>query len=101
MRKLEPLVRGHAERLVDRFVGQGGGDFVDEVARPYPLRVLAAVLDLPPETEGALFRFVDRAEGADPADRLAATTAFLAAANELAAARRARPGDDLVSALVT
>jgi cholest-4-en-3-one 26-monooxygenase len=100
MRKLEELVRSHAERLVHTFVARGGGDFIAEVARPYPLRVLAAVLDLPADTEAALFRFVDDTDHATADDRLAATMDFLRAANELAETRRADPGDDLVSALV-
>ena len=100
MRKLEDLVRSHAERLVHKLVERGGGDFVTEVAYPYPFRVLAAVLDLPPDSEDALFRFVGQTEQASTEDRMRATVAFLQAANDLAEARRAEPGDDLVSALV-
>jgi cytochrome P450 len=101
MRALEHLVRAHAERLVDQFSAQGGGDFVGDVAHPYPLRVLSAVLDLPPDTEDALFRFVGESDGATQEERLRATRAFLEAAGALAAERRRRPGDDLVSAMVS
>jgi cholest-4-en-3-one 26-monooxygenase len=101
MRRLEQLVRAHAERLVHALAAEGGGDFVTDVAYPYPLRVLAAVLDLTPDAEDALFRFVERSEQATQDDRLRATMAFLQAANELADERRAAPGDDLVSALVS
>lgn len=100
MRALEGLVRGHAERLVGAFAASGGGDFVTEVARPYPLRVLAAVLGLTPEADDALVRFVDQSAGTAPDERARITAAFLEAAHALAEERRAHPGDDLVSAMV-
>ena len=95
IRALGPLVRGHADRLVQRLADAGGGDFVTEVVDPYPLRVLAAVLGLPAETEQALHQFVGalgdaksgaarRPDSTDPA-RAAATIEFLD--------RRARTGD--------
>jgi cholest-4-en-3-one 26-monooxygenase len=101
MRALEDVVRAHAERLVDRFAAQGGGDFVADVAYPYPLRVLSAVLGLPTETADALFRFVGESDGASQEARALATQQFLEAAGALAAERRRRPGDDLVSAMVS
>ncbi len=108
IRALGPLVRGHADRLVQRLADAGGGDFITEVVDPYPLRVLAAVLALPAETELALHRFVgalgdehpDGEGGSDPV-RDAATIEFLIAVHELAAARAANPGPDLISAMVT
>jgi cholest-4-en-3-one 26-monooxygenase len=102
IRALGPLVRGHAEQLVQQLADAGGGDFVAEVADPYPLRVLAAVLGLPAETEAALQRFV-RALGdskIDEARRAGATAEFLGAIHELATARAADPGTDLISAMV-
>ena len=95
VRALTPLVDAHARGLVQRFVDAGGGDFVEAVAAPYPLRVLAAVLDLPAETEAALHRFVE-APGGDAS----ATAEFLVAVHELAAERTRQPGDDLISAMV-
>ncbi|MCB0994592.1 MAG: cytochrome P450 [Acidimicrobiales bacterium] len=101
VRRLEPLVRTHAERLVGDFVAAGGGDFVSDVARPYPLRVLSAVLGLTPAADAALVRFVDQTAGASPEVRAAETSAFITAAGELADERRANPGDDLISAMVS
>ena len=100
MRRLEALVRAHAERLVGSFAAAGGGDFVTDVARPYPMRVLAAVLGLTAEADAALVRFVEQSPGTAPAERAAITATFVGAANELAAQRRADPGDDLISAMV-
>ena len=110
IRALGPLVRGHAVRLVQRLADAGGGDFVTEVVNPYPLVVLAAVLGLPEETEQALHQFVgalgdvksggEAPESGDPA-RTAATIDFLTAVHELATARLAKPGTDLISAMVT
>ena len=110
IRALGPLVRGHADRLVRRLAEAGGGDFVTEVVNPYPLVVLAAVLGLPAETEEALHRFVGalgdaksggEAPGVDDPARAAATMDFLTAVHELATARLANPGPDLISAMVT
>ena len=112
MRSLAPLVRDHASRLVQRLADGGGGDFVTEVVDPYPLRVLAAVLGLPAETEAALHRYVgslDDSKALDDAvsddavagSRMAATIEFLAAVHELASKRAADPGPDLISAMVT
>jgi cholest-4-en-3-one 26-monooxygenase len=107
IRALGPLVRGHADRLVRRLADAGGGDFVTEVVNPYPLVVLAAVLGLPEETERALHQFVGAlgdvksgGETPDPA-RAAATMDFLTAVHDLATARLANPGPDLISAMVT
>jgi cytochrome P450 len=109
IRAMGPLVRGHADRLVQRLADSGGGDFVTEVVNPYPLVVLAAVLGLPEETEAALHRFVGAlgdaksggdAPGVDDPARTAATIEFLTAVRELATARLANPGTDLISAMV-
>jgi cytochrome P450 len=111
IRALGPLVRGHADRLVRALADAGGGDFVTEVVDTYPLVVLAAVLGLPAETEAALHRFVGAlgeakaesgdAPGVDDPARAAATIEFLTAVYELATARMADPGPDLISAMIT
>jgi cholest-4-en-3-one 26-monooxygenase len=103
IRALGPLVRDHAEQLVQQLADTGGGDFVTDVVDPYPLRVLAAVLGLPAETQAALRRFVGTLSDAqvDDATRAEATIEFLTAVHELATARAAAPGPDLVSAMVT
>jgi cholest-4-en-3-one 26-monooxygenase len=108
IRALGPLVREHANRLVGRLADAGGGDFITEVVDPYPLRVLAAVLGLPAETEEALHRYVGalgevKSDGSASDDRArqAATIDFLGAVRELASMRGAHPGPDLISAMVT
>ena len=103
IRALGPLVRERAEQLVQHLADAGGGDFVTEVVDPYPLGVLAAVLGLPDESEAALRRFVGAlADPAiDDASRAQATTEFLVAVHQLATARAADPGPDLISAMVT
>jgi cholest-4-en-3-one 26-monooxygenase len=90
IRTLHALVETHAARLVSEFVAVGGGDFITAVAVPYPLRVLAAVLNLPVDTEAALFEFVDTMN----------PVPFLVAVHALAEERRRNPGDDLISAMV-
>jgi len=91
IRRLRDLVEEHVHRLVAELVSAGGGDFIAGVAEPYPLVVLAAVLDLPPSTADALRSFARGAAG--PVE-------FLGHVAELAEVRRHEPGDDLVSAMV-
>jgi cytochrome P450 len=100
---LGPLVRDHASRLVQHLADAGGGDFVADVVDPYPLRVLAAVLGLPAETEAALHRFVGALDQSkdDGGSRTDATVEFLGAVHQLATERAADPGTDLISAMVT
>ena len=85
-------------------------DFMSEIARPLPLEIIAAWLDLDAETVGMLWEesadlvsILDTAVSPD-ADMRAAISSFAALTTHLlptAAARRAAPGDDLLSLLAT
>jgi cytochrome P450 len=115
--RLEPWVRELAGRLVDglaaRIAADGHADLVAEVAAPLPVEVIAQLLDVPEPARSALrgwsntivtmYEPAAPEPDADESRRAAAERAsaeFVAALRELAALRRARPGDDLVSDLL-
>ncbi|MEU9891326.1 cytochrome P450 [Sphaerisporangium sp. NPDC051011] len=105
--ELRPRVRRIAGELVDAFVERGGGDLIAEVAEPLPVTVIAEMLGVP-ESDRHLLRpwsaDICGMYELNPSDE-AAHTAVRAASEfsdylaGLAAARRANPGDDLISAL--
>jgi erythromycin 12 hydroxylase len=104
---LEPRIRAVTRELLDaageRF------DLVDALAFPLPVIVIAELLGLPASDRGLFRKWADelfsmQVDPADPelgakiADAMAGITGYLA---ERCRARRADPGDDLISALVT
>ena len=111
VRTLEGHIRDICNRVVDDLVERGRDgavvDFVPVAAAPLPLEVIAALLGAPGEDVDRLCDWSDRMIGFDdPGDgntradgELAAAEIFLYA-NEIAAARRAEPRDDIVSRLV-
>jgi unspecific monooxygenase len=110
--RLEPGVRALADRLVadvaTRIREAGSADLMSGVAHVLPVEVIAELLGVPesvrPSLRGWSTAIVAMYEP-DPGEarRRGAETAsaeFVAALRDLAAHRRARPGDDLVSDLV-
>ncbi|MFF7095365.1 cytochrome P450 [Streptomyces rubradiris] len=106
--RLGPYVRGLADELVAALVDNGGGDLLTDVAEPLPVAVIAELLGIP-----AADRPLLRPWSADicgmyelnPSEETAAravraSTEFSGYLRELIAARRAEPGEDLVSALI-
>ncbi|CAL9302105.1 cytochrome P450 [Streptomyces sp. SudanB182_2057] len=106
--RLAPYVRGLADELVAALVGNGGGDLLTDVAEPLPVAVIAELLGIP-----AADRPLLRPWSADicgmyelnPSEETAAravraSAEFSGYLRELIAARRAEPGEDLVSALI-
>lgn len=87
-------------RLLDELPNEDVVDLVEHFARPLPIEVICEWLDLAPE-ERPLWRSFGTtvAAGAGPAFA-AAIPDMLAAAERAVAARRAQPGDDLISTLI-
>ncbi|HEU5353390.1 MAG TPA: cytochrome P450 [Actinocrinis sp.] len=117
--KYEDFLRGLTETTVDAALRKGEFDFVKEVSADFPIRVLARMLDVPDEDTGRLIAWGNRMIGnTDPdyadvllghADsdqykhlpfRSPAALEVFEYGRELAAERRGRDGDDLVSKLV-
>lgn len=104
---LRPKVARIAGELVDGFVERGGGDLIAEVAEPLPVTVIAEMLGVP-EADRHLLRpwSADICGMYELSPSIEAQRAAVRAAREfsgyllgLARARRADPGDDLISAL--
>ncbi|WP_328900977.1 cytochrome P450 [Streptomyces sp. NBC_00441] len=106
--QLIPTVQRLAAGLVDDFVEQGGGDLLGAVAEPLPVAVIAEMLGIPESDRAPLrpwsaaicgmFELNPSEDTARAAVR--ASLEFSAYLRELIAERRARPGADLISALV-
>jgi cytochrome P450 len=104
--ELERDVRAMCETWLDRLADAGGGEIVRDLAGKLPMAVIAALLGAPAEDNARLKhlsdRLLHREDGsvARPEDAGAAGAELWAYFSELAAARRAEPSDDMLTALV-
>ncbi len=109
MRALEPRIAELARRYVDRMAELGPTcDFVQQVAVHYPLYVILSLLGLPESDFDRMLLLTqelfggddeERRRGIAPEDRIASLLDFFAYFQELTAARRAEPTEDLASAI--
>jgi cholest-4-en-3-one 26-monooxygenase len=107
VRDLEQQIVGYAEGIIDAVSERGTADFVEEISAELPLLVIAELLGVPQEDRRKVFDWSNRmigsddpeyqVEGADPGE---AAMAVFSYAEELAAARRLEPRQDLVSTLI-
>jgi hypothetical protein len=103
----EQAIRGIARDLVQGLVDAGGGDLVEDLAKPLPTIVIADLLGVPREDRKAFRQWSDQMIQDNPDDPAAAALAMEGGASLLAyfadliAERRQSPRDDLLSALIT
>ncbi|MEV5240328.1 cytochrome P450 [Streptomyces cinnamoneus] len=105
---LAPTVHRLADELVTGLLAEGGGDLISAVAEPLPVAVIAETLGIPAADRPLLrpwsadicgmYELNPDEETARRAVR--ASAEFSAYLRELIADRRARPGDDLLTALI-
>jgi cholest-4-en-3-one 26-monooxygenase len=119
IRRWEDLTREIAVELLDRFEADGGGDWVEAVAAPLPIRVILAILGVPGDDAEFLVELSNHlVEGTGdrpslPDDAYGNTTpvrllpfaspashALYSYGERMGAQRRADPQDDLVTQLV-
>lgn len=119
IRRWTDTTRAIAAELLDDFVARGGGDWVELVAAPLPIRVILTMLGVPVEDAGFLVELSNYlVEGTSeqaslPPDAFGNTTelrllpfaspashALFEYGEQMGAARRAEPRDDLVTQLV-
>ena len=119
IRRWEQAVRDITVELLDEFVARGGGDWVELVAAPLPIRVILAMLGVPVSDAGYLVELSNYlVEGTSdtqslPPDAFGNTTelrllpfnspashALFEYGEVMRAKRRAEPRDDLVTHLV-
>jgi cytochrome P450 len=105
--RLRPFMRAKTHELIDDFAAHGSCEFMTAFADPYPAWVIAELLGIPRERFSAFLGWAtDIALGFNPAaaahqDRIDTAVRNLCdCCDELIAARRANPGEDLVSALI-
>jgi cytochrome P450 len=93
----ESVVHGYLDQVVER----GSAELVRELTFPYPIQVIAKILGVPPDEAGEFHEWawwiINVA--ADPERGLAASEAMKAYLAGVLEARRADPGDDVISEL--
>ena len=107
MRMLEPHIRELTSKIIDEVIEQGGCDYVVDVAAEVPLQVIAEMLGVPQEDRHKLFEWSNRMIGSEDPEYMVSQEEVMNAqvemfmyANELAAKRREKPRDDIISALL-
>ena len=94
---LEPVVRGHAARLMDEFATRGGGDLIELVASPFPALVFGEWMGITPQQTEVLWAtgraYVKAWENFDKQAVAVAAERLAGMAAEVIADRRAHPRD--------
>ncbi|ARF53710.1 cytochrome P450 [Streptomyces gilvosporeus] len=100
--RLRPLVRQVADRLLDAMAETGPpADLVSGYADLLPAAVMCAWQNLPEQVADRIRSWNAAMQGASSAEHVGAVRRqMLHYVNELIAARRAAPGDDVVSSLI-
>ena len=107
--KLRPRIEEFVDELLDSLDKEGGGDLMSELAFPLPVRVIGELLGVPEEDQAQFRRRIqaltaifevtatpDMLDGADVAQL--ESNAYFA---ELIESKRSKPGNDLLSQLIT
>lgn len=100
--RMTPKIQAIVDRLVDDLTARGApADFAELVAAPLPLTTICEIMAIPEADRPRLRELVVTlmSTGGPPHAAIEAKAALRAYFLDLAAARRARPGDDLISVL--
>jgi cytochrome P450 len=106
LRALEPVIAARVRALLDPLIARGGGEFVSELASRLPLSVICGLLGLPVDDPGRLMGMMhdvlERTPGSSEVPRraIAAKRELEQYVLEVAARRRERPREDVLSAIV-
>jgi cytochrome P450 len=98
---IEAGVAAYVETLVRRGAEQGEFDFGTEIASRLPVGVFFTMMDIPAADWDTLFDIILRTVAASDDERAIADGELLLYLFELTAARRAKPGADLLSTIAT
>jgi cytochrome P450 len=105
--KLKPRIDAIADELLDELASRGEFDVIADFAVPLPVTVIAEMLGIPAEDRATFKRWSDILVGfldplASPGPEILRATAdeLFEYVSRIADARRAKPTDDLLSALV-
>jgi cytochrome P450 len=100
---VEPIFRPIAEELVTEFESLGTVDLMDAFAKKYPMRITNRLLGIPPDDEQQMAAWAIAMLDilGDPEGSLRANAQFAEYVKPLLEERRAHPGEDILSSLVT
>jgi cytochrome P450 len=103
---LEPMIRATAARYLDQQTGGDGFDVVTDFSFRLPLDVMGALLDIPPDYREEVHIKSDILAARDgreirPDAAMQASADLVALFMQLIAERRDRPGEDVISMLMT
>ena len=105
IRQKEADVRATVMALIDDVIEKGECDFVDDIAVELPLIVIADMLGVPQDDRRQLFEWTNTlsraAATADPQLGMGALLEIGGYMNGITAARKANPGEDIVSRLIS
>ncbi|APU43867.1 MULTISPECIES: cytochrome P450 family protein [unclassified Streptomyces] len=104
--QMRPRIQTLTDRLLDAVTPAGRADLVADLALPLPVAVIGELLGVPVDDQHDFQRWTDRmiARGAEPPDPAVVDEAWRhmrAYVTDLIRDKRAHPGDDLLSGLVT
>lgn len=108
--RLEPRIRSIVDRLLDQVIDRGEMDLIADFAYPLPASVILEMLGLPCEDLNQIKTWSDElalfvGSSVNTPDKYQRATASITAMNEYFGAgierHRRRPGDDLLTALLT
>jgi cytochrome P450 len=94
-------IRSNADETLDRLLAEPDVDVVSTLVNSYPVRVIADMLGMPKEDHDQFVEWTYYAFGTDRVKGNAAHYALIDYGTKLAASRRANPGDDVMSRIVT
>ncbi|MFF2579548.1 cytochrome P450 family protein [Streptomyces goshikiensis] len=102
---MRPRIQAIADQLLDAVTPAGRADLVADFALPLPVTVISELLGVPLDDRHDFQRWTNRivTRGAEPPDPAVVNEAYQhmrAYVTELVRAKRAAPGDDLLSGLI-
>jgi cytochrome P450 len=96
--KLEPLIQGVCDELIDRFADSGGCDFVTDFGVYFPSYVFLAIMGLPREQLPQFLVWEKKfTRSPDPAVRAEGVREIVRYLEGVVATRQREPGADLIS----
>jgi camphor 5-monooxygenase len=102
VRRLHDAIRSTAAELIDEVAGQGRCDFTGHFAQVLPIRIFMALVALPMADSGRIRLWAECMTRPDPPMPFeVARQTFFDYLDPILASRRANPGNDLLSQVVT
>ncbi len=106
VKKIEPVIREHARKIVDEVASKGECEFVATLACELPLILICELMGVPLEDRKQIFDWSNHMIGADDPemaagiDTMSASVGMWMYSNQLAAKKRASPDDTLISKFI-